>query len=69
MRALPLLEPHHWEPTPTTQEAQTPGQKPGSGPSFMAEGVGFEPTAGRTCDGFQDRSVRPLRHPSRTLVV
>ena len=32
---------------------------------YLAEGVGFEPTARESAsDGFQDRSVQPLRHPS-----
>jgi site-specific DNA recombinase len=37
----------------------------GSNVVFMAEGVGFEPTIRRTPDnGFQDRRIRPLCHPS-----
>ena len=35
------------------------------GPGLMAEGVGFEPTVGRTHNGFRDRPIRPLSHPSR----
>src|SRR5579875_1861261 len=30
----------------------------------MAEGVGFEPTVRRTYNGFRDRPIRPLSHPS-----
>ena len=29
-----------------------------------AEGVGFEPTVRRTYNGFRDRPIRPLSHPS-----
>ena len=31
---------------------------------YLAEGVGFEPTVGRTHNGFRDRPIRPLSHPS-----
>ena len=31
--------------------------------SFMAEGVGFEPTE-LSLNGFQDRRLKPLGHPS-----
>ena len=34
-------------------------------PSFLAEGVGFEPTV-LSYNGFQDRRLKPLGHPSRT---
>ena len=30
----------------------------------LAEGVGFEPTVAQHHDGFQDRSLKPLEHPS-----
>ena len=42
------------------------GDRPASGSSLrsMAEGVGFEPTVGITYNGFRDRPVQPLRHPS-----
>ncbi len=33
----------------------------------MAVGVGFEPTDPVRINGFQDRHVRPLRHPTVTL--
>jgi hypothetical protein len=34
----------------------------------VAEGVGFEPTVDQTADnGFRDRPVQPLRHPSEAL--
>ncbi len=34
-------------------------------PTFMAEGVGFEPTdLTKGVNGFRDRPVQPLRHPS-----
>src|SRR5947207_2266454 len=33
-------------------------------PVSLAEGVGFEPTVGRTHNGFRDRPIRPLSHPS-----
>ena len=36
---------------------------PSNHKDLLAEGVGFEPT-GLAPDGFQDRSVQPLRHPS-----
>ncbi len=52
----------------------SPGQSENPGPSLlgqgsnvalMAEGVGFEPTVRLTTDnGFQDRRIRPLCHPS-----
>jgi hypothetical protein len=32
---------------------------------YLAEGVGFEPTVRRTYNGFRDRPIRPLSHPSR----
>ena len=32
--------------------------------AVMAEGVGFEPTVRKAHNGFRDRPVRPLRHPS-----
>ncbi len=32
--------------------------------TIVAEGVGFEPTVAHHHDGFQDRSDKPLRHPS-----
>ena len=34
---------------------------------FMAEGVGFEPTE-LSLNGFQDRRLKPLGHPSRKTV-
>ncbi len=37
--------------------------------SCLAEGVGFEPTVPIARDsGFQDRPVRPLRHPSEPSI-
>ena len=30
----------------------------------MAVGVGFEPTVRKAHNGFRDRPVRPLRHPT-----
>ena len=36
----------------------------------VAEGVGFEPTKdGTALAGFQDRCIKPLCHPSRSLVL
>ena len=35
-------------------------------PLNMAEGVGFEPTE-LSFNGFQDRRLKPLGHPSETL--
>jgi hypothetical protein len=34
------------------------------GSCACAEGVGFEPTVRRTYNGFRDRPIRPLSHPS-----
>jgi hypothetical protein len=31
---------------------------------LLAEGVGFEPTVRMTHNGFRDRPIRPLSHPS-----
>jgi hypothetical protein len=31
---------------------------------YLAEGVGFEPTVRMTYNGFRDRPIRPLSHPS-----
>jgi hypothetical protein len=37
---------------------------------FLAAGVGFEPTGDLSAAyGFQDRPVRPLRHPAEGLSV
>src|SRR5215469_11216961 len=37
---------------------------------FLAEGVGFEPTRERKPPGgFQDRCLKPLGHPSKTLIA
>jgi hypothetical protein len=50
---------------PTTGAA--PPLTCGSAPQALvggAEGVGFEPTVGRTHNGFRDRPIRPLSHPS-----
>ena len=35
----------------------------------MAEGVGFEPTSRFTGSGFQDRRLKPLGHPSATIII
>ncbi len=35
----------------------------------MAEGVGFEPTVRKAHNGFRDRPVRPLRHPSTGSLI
>ena len=36
---------------------------------FLAEGVGFEPTKEREPPGgFQDRCLKPLGHPSKSLI-
>jgi hypothetical protein len=37
---------------------------------YSAEGVGFEPTVDETAhNGFRDRPVQPLRHPSEGPVT
>ena len=33
----------------------------------LAEGVGFEPTVRKAYNGFRDRPIRPLWHPSEAL--
>jgi hypothetical protein len=35
--------------------------------NFLAEGVGFEPTE-LSLNGFQDRRLQPLGHPSSMLI-
>ena len=37
--------------------------------SHLAVGVGFEPTDPVRINGFQDRHVRPLRHPTVALIT
>lgn len=34
------------------------------GQGVVAEGVGFEPTVPKGHNGFRDRPIRPLSHPS-----
>ena len=36
---------------------------------YVAEGVGFEPTSRFTGSGFQDRRLKPLGHPSATIII
>jgi hypothetical protein len=38
-----------------------------SGSRRVAEGVGFEPTVRKAYNGFRDRPIRPLWHPSEAL--
>ena len=58
----------------TPRRLRTDCRKPaslgrGSNKSFSAEGVGFEPTSRlTTANGFRDRPVQPLRHPSGNSV-
>jgi hypothetical protein len=35
----------------------------------MAEGEGFEPPEGKTLNGFQDRRIQPLCHPSKRRII
>ncbi len=49
----------HWNAAPPLTRALAEKAR-----SERAEGVGFEPTVGRTHNGFRDRPIRPLSHPS-----
>ena len=45
-------------------EGSNPDRKFSGIKDLVAEGVGFEPTVPKGYNGFRDRPVRPLRHPS-----
>ena len=62
------LGPRSWKDQPLAhwndRRTAAPARLVRIGRRNPAEGVGFEPTVAHHHDGFQDRSDKPLRHPS-----